>query len=320
MKPYSIGIDIGGTNTKCGIVDQQGEVLEKEVIPTNVHRNIDVYLNEVHETILGLLKKCNKTTEDIHGIGIGAPNANMNTGTLEHATNLPWKGVIPFQRKIEDLFGLRAVITNDANAAAIGEMTYGKAQGLTDFMVVTLGTGLGSGFVCNGNLIYGHDGFAGDFGHVKVKYDERECGCGKKGCLETYVSATGICRTAHKLLADFKDYPTKLRDLTIKEITAKMIHELAQEGDPVALAAFEKTGRILGQKLADAVHMLSPSHIFLMGGLSHAGYFLIPHIKNYMEPQLMSAFANKVQIEVTGLDEKVAPILGAASLAKTYLS
>jgi glucokinase len=318
MTDLLLGIDIGGTNTKFGLVDQTGEVLAMKIMPSNLHNEFDAYFRHLAEELDTMINETGASGK-ILGAGIGAPNANIQTGTIEYATNLPWKGIVPFQRHVEDHLKIPAVMTNDANAAAIGEMIYGKAKGMKDFFVLTLGTGLGSGFVANGKLIYGADGLAGEFGHVKVKYDERICGCGKRGCLETYVSATGLVRTTLKMMADMNRYPSKLRDFKLGEITSKTIHELAREGDQIAIEAFHKTGRILGQKLADAIHIFSPKAVFLMGGLSHAGDFLIPHVRKYMEEQLMPGFRNKVEIDVTGLDEKIAPVLGAASLAKAFL-
>jgi glucokinase len=319
MKDLYFGIDVGGTNTKLGVVDDGGNVLAMKVMPSNLHEEFDQYFEHLCSEMDQVLDEAS-ALDRLVGVGIGAPNANINTGTIEYATNLPWKGIVPFQRRIEDHLGIPGIMTNDANAAAIGEMVYGKAKGLKDFFVLTLGTGLGSGFISNGKLIYGYDGLAGEFGHVKVKYDERICGCGKRGCLETYVSATGLVRTTLKMMADMNRYPSKLREFKLGEITSKTIHELAREGDQIAIEAFHKTGRILGHKLADAIHIFSPKAVYLMGGLSHAGDFLIPHVRKYMEEQLMPGFKNKVELDVTGLDEKVAPILGAASLAKAFIA
>ena len=247
------------------------------------------------------------------GIGIGAPNANCHKGTIEHAPNLLWKGVVPFVDLLKKKVNLPTFITNDANAAAIGEMVHGDAKGMKDFIVLTLGTGLGSGIVANGQLVYGFEGFAAELGHVNVNYNGRHCGCGKRGCLETYVSATGIVRTVYKLLADFRE-PSEMRSISFDKLSAKMITQSALRGDKIAIEAFHYTGRILGIKLSDTVAHTNPEAIFLLGGLANAGKFIFEPTKQYMEENLMPIFKNKVKILPSGLDFQDASIIGASSL------
>ncbi len=248
------------------------------------------------------------------GIGIGAPNANYYDGTIWNAANLVWKGTVPFVEKMKRYYpNIPIIITNDANAAAIGEMIYGGAKGMKDFIVVTLGTGLGSGFVSGGKLIYGHDSFAGELGHVIVNRGGRMCGCGRKGCLETYVSATGIKRTAFKLLADHLE-DSEFRNISYNDLTAEMITKAALNGDPLAIEAYEYTGIMLGQALADAVAITSPEAIFLFGGLAKAGKYIFEPTKRYMEMHMLANFRNKVKLLPSGIDGKNAAVLGASAL------
>ena len=245
---------------------------------------------------------------------VGAPNGNYYTGTIEFAPNLVWKGVLNIVEKIKRYFPtVPVIITNDANAAAVGEMVYGGAKGMKDFLVVTLGTGLGSGFVANGKLIYGHDGFAGELGHVVVNKTGRICGCGRKGCLETYASATGIKRTVFKLLADHIE-DSEFRRITYDDLTAEMITKAALNGDPIAIEAYEYTGKLLGEALADAVALTSPEAIFLFGGLAKAGKYIFEPTKKYMEQNLLAIFRNKVKLLPSGIDGKNAAVLGASAL------
>ena len=249
------------------------------------------------------------------GVGIGAPNGNFYKGTIEFAPNLPWKGTVNLVEKMKRFFPtLPVIVTNDANAAAVGEMVYGGARGMKDFLVVTLGTGLGSGFVANGQLIYGHDGFAGELGHVTVSHTGRVCGCGRKGCLETYVSATGIKRTIFKLMADSIE-DSEFRHVTFTDLTAEMITKAALNGDPLAIEAYEYTGMLLGRALADAVSITSPEAIFLFGGLAKAGKYIFEPTKKYMEMNMMPIFRNKVKLLPSGIDGKNAAVLGASALA-----
>ena len=260
------------------------------------------------------MKTSNQEFELI-GVGIGAPNGNYYKGTIEFAPNLPWKGTINLVEKMGRFFPtLPVIVTNDANAAAVGEMVYGGAKGMKDFLVVTLGTGLGSGFVANGQLIYGHDGFAGELGHVTVSHTGRVCGCGRKGCLETYVSATGIKRTIFKLMAD-SIADSEFRHITYNDLTAEMITKAALNGDPLAIEAYEYTGMLLGRALADAVSITSPEAIFLFGGLAKAGKYIFEPTKKYMEMHMMPIFRNKVKLLPSGIDGKNAAVLGASALA-----
>lgn len=313
MKQLVIGIDIGGTNTVYGLVDREGSMHGEGVIPTKKYPDFDQYLEELYIGIQELLKSMEGPYE-LLGIGIGAPNGNYYNGTIEYAANLVWQGKIPFVEKMKRYYpNIPIIITNDANAAAIGEMVYGAAKGMKDFIVVTLGTGLGSGFVSNGELIYGHDSFAGELGHVVVSRGGRECGCGRKGCLETYVSATGIKRTVFKLLADHLE-DSEFRNVTYNELTAEMITKAALAGDPLAIEAYEYTGLMLGQSLADAVTITSPEAIILFGGLAKAGKYIFEPTKRSMEMHILRNFRNKVKILPSGISGKNAAVLGASSL------
>lgn len=313
MKQLVVGIDIGGTNSVFGLVDRDGNMYGEGVVPTKKFPDFDQYLEELFIGISSLLKSVNEDSELV-GIGIGAPNANYYNGTIENAANLVWKGIIPFVEKMKRYFpNIPIIITNDANAAAIGEMVYGGAKGMKDFIVVTLGTGLGSGFVANGQLIYGHDSFAGELGHIIINRTGRMCGCGRKGCLETYVSATGIKRTAFKLLADHLE-DSEFRNISYNELTAEMITKAALNGDPLAIEAYEYTGMLLGQALADAVTITSPEAIFLFGGLAKAGKYIFEPTKKYMEMHMLSNFRNKVKLLPSGIDGKNAAVLGASAL------
>lgn len=317
MSEITIGIDIGGTSTKFGLVNESGDVIFQDRIPTQKFTNFDTYLQTLKESLDKAVIDLGYPV-DIAGVGVGAPNANTTTGTIDYPVNLPWKGSNLFVQKFSDLMGVPVVITNDANAAAVGEMVYGNAKGMKDFVVVTLGTGLGSGFICNGQLVNGKHGIAGELGHVTVNPNGRQCSCGKKGCLETYVSATGIRRTVYKLLADRLD-SSELRGVSFNELSTKMITEAAHRRDIIALEAFEYTAKILGTKLADTVIQFDPEAIFIFGGLSLAGDLIFAPTKKYMEENLMPIFRDKVQIHPSGLQNESAPILGASSLVQTYI-
>lgn len=313
MKQLVVGIDIGGTNTVFGLVDRDGNMHGEGVIPTKKYPDFDQYLEELYISINELMKSIDDPME-LLGIGIGAPNGNFYNGTIEHAANLVWEGTLPFVEKMKRYYpNIPIIITNDANAAAIGEMVYGAAKGMKDFIVVTLGTGLGSGFVANGELVYGHDSFAGELGHVIVSRGGRECGCGRKGCLETYVSATGIKRTAFKLLADHLE-DSEFRNVTYNDLTAEMITKAALAGDPLAIEAYEYTGLMLGQSLADAVAITSPEAIILFGGLAKAGKYIFEPTKRSMEMHMLRNFRNKVKLLPSGIVGKNAAVLGASSL------
>lgn len=317
MRELTIGIDIGGTNTKFGIVDRAGQVVHQGNIKTAQFEEFREYFNE----LAAALRKAMSEVEGDHrilGIGVGAANGNYYKGTIERATNLPWKGIIPLADMLKEEFNIPAIITNDANAAAVGEMVYGSAKGMKDFIVITLGTGLGSGFVANGQLLNGKHGIAGEVGHTSVNPAGRYCNCGKRGCLETYVSATGIRRTVYKLLADHLE-DSELRGISFDNLSTKMITDAAVRGDVVALAAFEYTGRILGMKLAETVVHTDPEAIFLFGGLSLAGDLIFKPTIRHMEANLMPLFRGKVKVLPSGLQNQAAPILGASSLVWNFL-
>lgn len=317
MSEVTVGIDIGGTSTKYGLVNEEGKVIYQNRIPTQEYPVFDDFLQKLRSSIEEAVESIGFSVE-ILGIGVGAPNANTNTGTIDEPPNLPWKGSNAFVEKLSALMNVPVVITNDANAAAVGEMVYGKAQGMRDFIVITLGTGLGSGFVSNGKLINGKHGIAGELGHVTVNPNGRYCSCGKRGCLETYVSATGIKRTVYKLLADHLE-DSELRGVSFNELSTKMITEAAQRNDIIALEAFEYTAKILGTKLSDTVVHTDPEAIFIFGGLSLAGKLIFEPTRIHMENNLMPIFRNKVPILPSGLQDQSAPILGASSLVQTYI-
>jgi glucokinase len=314
MSDVVVGIDLGGTFTKIGIVDKNGHCLSENSISTNTNMDFDKYLSELNDAINSSVKKLSDPVT-ICGIGIGAPNGNYKSGTIEYAPNLNWKGIVPFTEKLKKFFpNIPIVLTNDANAAAIGEMIYGGARQMKDFIVITLGTGLGSGIVVDGNLVYGYDGFAGELGHVGVKYKGRECGCGKLGCLEAYVSATGIKRTVFKLLAE-RITASELRNYSFEALDPRMISDAAEKGDKIALEAFEFTGRILGAKLADAVACTRPEAIFILGGLAKAGDLLLSPTKKYLDENLFPVYRGKVKLMLSELKDANAAVLGASAMA-----
>ncbi len=308
---FVAGIDIGGTNTVIGLVNSSGDCIEQATIPTRIDGSFTDFIEKVSQTILQLVEGKNL---QLKGIGVGAPNGSYNLGAIVDAPNLVWKGILPVCKELNERLNVPTVLTNDANAAAIGEMLFGAAKDYKHFIVITLGTGLGSGIVIEGKLLVGHDGFAGEFGHTSVKPWGRQCGCGKRGCLETYVSAPGIRRTAFKLLADANQHSI-LRTYSYEQLTAKCITQAALKGDRVAREAFEYTGKILGQKLADLVALFSPQAIFLFGGLSNAGDLIFDPTKRNMEENLFPIFRNKVSLLPSGLKNENAAVLGAAALA-----
>jgi glucokinase len=314
MKEVVIGIDIGGTYTKYGIIDRAGNCLDEDFLSTSTYKEFDAYIENLHSHIEN---SCQSINDDLSivGIGIGAPNGNYYKGTIENPPNLNWKGIIPFVDKFKNYYGnIPIVLTNDANAAALGELIYGGAKGMKNFVVITLGTGLGSGIVVNGEIVYGYSGFAGELGHVNVKLRGRDCGCGRKGCLETYASATGLKRTIFRLMAE-RTIDSELRKFSYNDLSAKMITESARKGDPLAVEAFEYTGRILGSKLADIVAHTSPEAIFLLGGLSQARELIINPTRKALDENLFPIFRNKVRVLLSSLMDKNAAVLGAAALA-----
>lgn len=314
MKPYVVGIDIGGTNTVFGIVDARGVVIASSSIKTLKHADFNDYLEDLYEGVMRLLV-AHDAVDKIHGIGIGAPNANYYTGMVERLANIPWPTPLPLAKMVSDKFGIPVAITNDANAAAIGEMTYGAARGLKDFIMITLGTGVGSGVVVNGQLVYGHDGFAGELGHVIVKRNNgRLCGCGRAGCLETYCSATGVARTAREFLEIRDGESSLLRNIPIDEITSKDVYDAAMAGDKLAKDVFEYTGNILGEALADFTTFTSPEAFILFGGLAKSGELLLKPLRESMERNMLSIWKNKVKILPSELKEADAAVLGASAL------
>lgn len=307
-----ISIDIGGTNTKIGLVDYNGNIVTRTVISTTDYPDVNFFVDAVIDKINQLDKVNNY---NLAGIGIGAPNGNFYSGSIEFAPNLLWKGQIPLAKMFTEKTGLPAILTNDANAAAIGEMKFGAANKLDNFLFITLGTGVGSGIVANGKLVYGHDGFAGEIGHVIVFPDGRECGCGRKGCLEMYASIRGICITMKELMV--KNNQLKLLPTNF---TSKDIFLLAQKGNEIAKDAFRITGEILGLALANSVAYTSPSHIFIFGGLAHAWGFLYPSTLKSFNKNLLEIYKNKIEIKRSALKDSDAAILGGAAIVIDKLS
>lgn len=313
-KPYVIGIDIGGTNSVFGVVDARGSILYSGSIKTGQYEDIDDYVEALAQGLQGVIKQAGGK-DQIKGIGVGAPNGNYFNGCIEFAPNLPWKGRIPLAQMISDRTGgIPVTLTNDANAAAIGEMTYGAARGLKDFIVITLGTGVGSGIVIGGNLVYGHDGFAGELGHTILRREHgRLCGCGRHGCLEAYTSATGVARTARELLISRTD-ESLLRELDPEQITSKDVFDAAMKGDKLSAEIFEMTGSMLGEAFADFIAFSSPEAIILFGGLTKAGDLIMEPIKRSLDKNVLKVFEGKTKLLFSQLKESDAAILGASAL------
>jgi glucokinase len=311
---FVVGIDVGGQTSKLGVVDARGAVLAQTVIRTDTYSEVEPYIAELAAAVKKIIKESG-TEGKVRGIGVGAPNGNYYTGTIENAPNLLWgHNKVEFAKLLtEAMDGLPVALTNDANAAAVGEMTYGAARGMKNFIMITLGTGVGSGIVINGEVVYGHDGFAGELGHTSaVRNNGRTCGCGKTGCLETYASATGVARTAREWL-ELTDEPSVLRSLDT--IASKDVYEAAKEGDKLALKIFEFTGKILGRSFADFIAFSAPEAIVLFGGLARAKEFLLEPIETAMNENLLPMWRNKVKIVFSQLKESDAAILGASALA-----
>ena len=304
---YTIGIDIGGTSTKIGIVNESGKVLNFSVLGKEHYEPINHFVEKIVKSIAAFGEN------EIAGIGVGAPNANYRAGTIDFPPNLPWKGVTPLAELISARTNLPVKMTNDANAAAIGEMKFGAARGMQDFIVITLGTGVGSGIVANGELIAGHNGFAGELGHATIIANGRPCGCGRKGCLEAYTSATGVARTACEWLAE-TDEPSVLRNIPAEKIIAKDVFEAATKGDALALRVFEYTGSLLGEAFAGFIAFSNPEAIILFGGLTKAGDLLLDPIKKSTENSVLPIYRGKTKILVSELNESDAAILGASAL------
>lgn len=313
-KPYVIGLDLGGTNSVFGIVDARGEIVGSTAIKTQAYPDVDDYVQAGVDALQPIIDVAGGI-DKIKGMGIGAPNANYYTGTIENAANLIWRGSIPLARMFEEKLGIPVAMTNDANAAAMGEMTYGVARGMKNFIMITLGTGVGSGIVINGQIVYGSDGFAGELGHVTMDRtgNGRLCGCGKKGCLETYCSATGVARTAREML-EKSNRPSLLRDINPKDITSLDVSIAAGKGDELAKEIYEFTGRVLGEACADFAAFSSPEAFVFFGGLTKAGDLLMKPLAKAYDENVLPIFRGKAKLLISGLNGSEAAVLGASAL------
>ncbi len=313
-KPYVIGLDMGGTNSVFGIVDQRGLIKAQTAIKTQGYPDFDDYVKAAVEALQPALELVGGI-EMVRGMGIGAPNGNYYTGTIDNAANLQWKGIVPLAQKFEEALGIPVRVTNDANAAAMGEMTYGVARGMKNFIMITLGTGVGSGIVVDGKVVYGSDGFAGELGHFVVDRspEARSCGCGRKGCLETYCSATGVARTAREVLQKF-NAPSSLRDIKPEDITSYDVFVAAEKGDPIALEIFEFTGRMLGRSCADFATFNTPEAFVFFGGLTKAGEYLMKPLREAYEENVLWLFKDKAKLLISSLNGSEAAVLGASAL------
>ena len=315
-KEYTVGIDIGGTTTKFGVVDRTGKILEQGRVPSNKHENVEEFIEDLYEGLWPMMERVGGV-KNISGIGMGAPNGNIYTGTIEYAPNLKWKGIIPIADLITKKFGLPTKLTNDANAAAMGEMMYGCAKNMKHFITITLGTGVGSGIVIDGKIVVGHDGFAGELGHTIIRHRGRlHKSTGMRGSLEAYASATGVRETAIELLTRHPETESLLRDFTINELTSENVYDCAMQGDTVANQIFEFTGEVLGEALANFIMFSSPEAIVLFGGLTKAGDLLLKPTRKSMEANLLPIFQNKVKLIFSELKEADAAILGASALVE----
>lgn len=317
MKKVVVGVDIGGTNTVFGLVDEKGKVLAESHLKTTDYPVV----NDFVTALVGGIKKMMSGKKDLElaGVGIGAPDANFHRGTIEHAPNLAWKGIVPLANLIKKEIKVPVVLTNDANAAAMGEMVFGGAKNMKDFIVLTLGTGLGSGIVVDGKMVYGHTGFAGEVGHMIVVPGGRECGCGRKGCFEAYASATGLVKTVSQMLSEMRD-ESSLRDVPPAKLTSKMIAEAAAKKDPVAVAAMDYTAEKLAFGIVNSIVFTSPEAIFLFGGLAQAGEMLFKPVNEYLKKHNYVLFKNTVKILPSGISESNGAVLGAAALILNELS
>ena len=312
MKDVVAGIDIGGTNIISGLVDKSGNILAEERLKTAEFPDIKDYITAQHDAINKMLER--NSGHRLVGLGVGAPNANYHKGTIELAPNLSWKGIVPLARYLREKIDVPVIVTNDANAAAMGEMIFGGAKGMKDFIVLTLGTGLGSGIVVNGEVVYGYTGFAGELGHTIIVPGGRECGCGRRGCYETYASASGLVRTVLHLLSEMRADST-LRDLPPSELTSKKIVGEAEKGDRIALEAINYTAEMLALGIINAITFSSPEAVFLFGGLVNAGELLLAPVRNYADSNVMPIFRGRTRILPSGISESNAAVLGAAALA-----
>ena len=312
MKDVVAGVDIGGTNIIFGLVDKSGNVIAEERLKTVEFPDIKDYISAQHAAINKMVD--GNPGHRLIGLGVGAPNANYHKGTIELAPNLAWKGIVPLAEYLKEKIRVPVIITNDANAAAMGEMIFGGAKEMRDFIVLTLGTGLGSGIVVNGEVVYGHTGFAGELGHTIIVPGGRECGCGRRGCYETYASASGLVRSVLKLLSERRE-ESALRDLPPSELTSKIVVEEAGKGDTIAIEAINYTAEMLALGIINAITFSSPEAVFLFGGLVKAGEMLLAPVRKYVDQNVMPIFRGRVKILPSGISETNAAVLGAAALA-----
>lgn len=317
MKKVVSGVDIGGTNTVFGLVDMTGKVLSEGHLKTTDYPEVNDFVKALGSGIKGLLS--NQQDLELAGVGIGAPDANYHRGTIEHAPNLAWKGIVPLADLVKTELGVPVVVTNDANAAAMGEMIFGGAKNMKNFIVLTLGTGLGSGIVIDGKMVYGHTGFAGEVGHMTVVPGGRVCGCERRGCLEAYASASGLVRTVSELISEMRE-DSILRDVPPSQLTAKQIADAASKGDPVAVRAMEETAEKLGFGIVNSIVFSSPEAIFLFGGLAQAGEAIFAPVRKYLQKHNYILFKDTVKILPSGISETNGAVLGAAALILNELS
>lgn len=311
-KPYVIGLDLGGTNSVFGIVDARGNIVATTAIKTQAYPDFDDYVKASVDALMPIIDTVGGI-EKIKALGIGAPNGNYYNGTIEYAANLVWQGVVPIAKKFEEALGIPVIVTNDANAAAVGEFTYGVARGMKNFIMITLGTGVGSGIYINGQLVLGCDGLAGELGHLTVIPGGRTCGCGRKGCLETYCSATGVARTAREYL-DKRDTPSLLRDIKPEDITSFEVYKAAVAGDELAKEIFEVTGSMLGEACANFALFCSPEAFIFMGGLTKAGELLMKPLQKAYDEHVLSVYKGKAKLMLSGLKDSETAVLGASAL------
>lgn len=311
-KPYVIGLDLGGTNSVFGIVDARGNIVATTAIKTQAYPDFDDYVKASVDALMPIIDTMGGI-EKIKALGIGAPNGNYYNGTIEYAANLVWQGVVPIAKKFEEALGIPVIVTNDANAAAVGEFTYGVARGMKNFIMITLGTGVGSGIYINGQLVLGCDGLAGELGHLTVIPGGRTCGCGRKGCLETYCSATGVARTAREYL-DKRDTPSLLRDIKPEDITSFEVYKAAVAGDELAKEIFEVTGSMLGEACANFALFCSPEAFIFMGGLTKAGDLLMKPLQKAYDEHVLSVYKGKAKLMLSGLKDSETAVLGASAL------
>ena len=311
-KPYVIGLDLGGTNSVFGIVDARGNIVATTAIKTQAYPDFDDYVKASVDALMPIIDTVGGI-EKIKALGIGAPNGNYYNGTIEYAANLVWQGVVPIAKKFEEVLGIPVIVTNDANAAAVGEFTYGVARGMKNFIMITLGTGVGSGIYINGQLVLGCDGLAGELGHLTVVSGGRTCGCGRKGCLETYCSATGVARTAREYL-DKRDTPSLLRDIKPEDITSFEVYKAAVAGDELAKEIFEVTGSMLGEACANFALFCSPEAFIFMGGLTKAGDLLMKPLQKAYDEHVLSVYKGKAKLMLSGLKDSETAVLGASAL------